>query len=154
MISKAALIERIRAELAGNLDRLKQAALDAHAAATDPDAQAESKYDTRSLESSYLASGQEQQLEQLADEVRLLENFSFPEFDIDSAIGAGALIEAINGDGPAWFLLAPAGGGLELEFEDSPLTVLSPDSALYGKFLGHHVGDSIDSPSLTITEVR
>lgn len=154
MTSKADLIEHLRRELAAGLARLEQAARDAHAAATDPDAQAESKYDTRSLESSYLASGQEQQLDNLASELRLLEGFSFPDFDLDAAIEAGALIEAINGDGAAWFLLAPAGGGLELEFEDSPLTVLSPDSSLYGKFLGHHVGDSIDSPSLTITEVR
>ena len=68
-------------------------------------------------------------------------------------IAAGALVEVID-DAPAWLLLAPAGGGLELEFEDAPLTVLTPDSSLYGELLGLHVGDALDSPPLTITEVR
>jgi hypothetical protein len=155
MTSKADLIDHVRRELAARLARLEQAARDAHAAATDPDAQAESKYDTRSLESSYLASGQERQLEQLAEDLRHCEGFSFPDLDLDSPIIAGALVEVIEDDAPpAWFLLAPAGGGLELAFEDSPLTVLSPDSSLYGKLLGLRVGDSLESPDLMITEVR
>ena len=133
---------------------LEQAARDAHAAATDPDAQAESKYDTRSLESSYLASGQEQQLEKLATELRALGNFTFPDFEIDAAIAAGALVEVIDEDAPAWFLLSPAGGGLELEFEDSPLTVLTPESSLHAQFLGLFVGDILELPPLTITEIR
>lgn len=154
MTSKAELIDHLRRELAARLERLEQAARDAHAAATDPDAQAESKYDTRSLESSYLASGQERQLEQLTEDLRHLESFSFPDLDLDSAIIAGALVEVIEDDAPAWFLLAPAGGGLELEFEQSPLTVLSPDSSLYSKLLGLRVGDSLTSPDLMITEIR
>ena len=55
MSPKAALLDRIRKHLSDRLDRLSQAARDAHAAATDPGSKAESKYDTRSLEASYLA---------------------------------------------------------------------------------------------------
>lgn len=55
---KSELLELIRAELRARLDRLAKAAMDAHAAATDPGSKAESKYDTRSLEESYLATGQ------------------------------------------------------------------------------------------------
>jgi len=154
MTTKTDLIEQIRDELARRLERLEQAARDAHAAATDPDAQAESKYDTRSLESSYLASGQEQQLTQITGELRLFENFPFPDLEIDSEIVAGALLEAIDDDAPSWYLLAPAGGGLELEFEDLPLTVLTPDSSLHSQLLGLCVGDTLESPPLTITDVR
>jgi len=154
MTPKAELIDHVHRELVGRLERLEQAARDAHAAATDPDAQAESKYDTRSLESSYLASGQELQLEQLRSELRLFENFTFPDFEIDDAIAAGAMVEVIDDDSPAWFLLSPAAGGLELKFEDVPLTVLTPESSLFGQFLGMRIGDALDSPALIITEIR
>jgi len=153
MTTKAVLIAHVRRELIGRLERLGQAARDAHAAATDPDAKAESKYDTRSLESSYLASGQDRQLEQLTADLHAYENFIFPDFDPDSAIAAGALVEVID-DSPAWFLLSPAAGGLELEFEDSPLTVLTPESTLFGQLLGLRIGDSLASQSLTITDLR
>lgn len=154
MTSKAELIDHVHRELVGRLERLEQAARDAHAAATDPDAQAESKYDTRSLESSYLASGQELQLEQLRSELRLFENFIFPDFEIDDPIAAGAMVEVIDDDSPAWFLLSPAAGGLELEFDDLPLTVLTPESSLFGQLLGMRTGDALDSPALIITEIR
>ena len=55
---KSTLLEKIRMELKASLEGLTKAALDAHAAATDPGSKAESKYDTRSLEASYLAAGQ------------------------------------------------------------------------------------------------
>ena len=47
---KSDLLELIRVELRSRLERLAKAAMDAHAAATDPGSKAESKYDTRSLE--------------------------------------------------------------------------------------------------------
>jgi hypothetical protein len=39
---KSALLESIRSQLKANLERLAKAAMDAHAAATDPDSKAES----------------------------------------------------------------------------------------------------------------
>jgi uncharacterized protein (DUF2345 family) len=65
MSPKSALLERIRVELRSQFERLAQAAREAHAAATDPGSKAESKYDTRSLEASYLATGQAKQVEEL-----------------------------------------------------------------------------------------
>lgn len=72
---KALLFDAIREELRAQLLRLKQAAQEAHAAATDAGSKAESKYDTRNLEASYLASGQAKQVEELADALRLFEAF-------------------------------------------------------------------------------
>jgi hypothetical protein len=154
MTSKAELIQRIRSELAARRERLEMAAREAHAAATDPDAKAESKYDTRGLEASYLAAGQAKQAESLAEAIQALESASFPDFEPDAPIAAGALVELIGDDGPAWFLLAPAAGGLEFEFEDAPLTVLTPESRLYSALLGRRPGESLDTPPATITEVR
>jgi len=150
---KSPLLDLIRAELRAQLGRLATAATATHAAATDPDSKAEGKYDTRSLEASYLAAGQARQVDDLAAALRTFEALKLPEFPADAAIDAGALVEVdLHGD-IAFFLLAPASGGLVITHAGSEITLLTPASGLYRKLLGRHVGDSLDSPALTITEV-
>ncbi len=150
---KADILEKIRTELRAKLDRLSRAALEAHAAATDPGSKAESKYDTRNLEASYLASGQARQVEDLAEAVRIFSTLSLPEFAMDDAIDAGALVEVDLEDEPRFFLLAPAGGGLTLSHEGMEITLLTPDSPLYRGLLGLKVGDTLERPPLMVTEV-
>ena len=150
---KDRLLAAIRAELRARFDRLTRAAREAHAAATDPGSKAEGKYDTRSLEASYLAAGQAKQVDDLARDVELFENASLPAFGMEDPIDAGALVEVDLNDEPQWFLLAPAAGGLSLDFEDREITLLTPASALYQKLLGLHCGDSLDDPPLFVSEV-
>ena len=89
---KARLLELIRNELRAQLLRLTQAAQEAHAAATDAGSKAESKYDTRNLEASYLASGQAKQVDELAEALRLFEAFDATISDGGDAIVMGALV--------------------------------------------------------------
>jgi hypothetical protein len=150
---KDRLLDALRSELRARFERLTQAARDSHAAATDPGSKAESKYDTRSLEASYLAAGQAKQVEELARDVAAFETLKLPAFGTDDAIDAGALVEVdLNGESQ-WFLLAPAAGGLAIEWEDREVTLLTPASALYQKLLGLRMGDSLDDPSLFVSEV-
>ena len=150
---KDQLLDAIRAELRAQFDRLSQAARDSHAAATDPGSKAESKYDTRSLEASYLAAGQAKQVEDLARDVASFDSLRLPEFGTDDAIDAGALVE-VDLDGESqWFLLVPAAGGVSLEWEDREITLLTPASALYQRLLGLRMGDSLDDPPLFVSEV-
>lgn len=53
-------------------EALSKALADSSAAATDPDSKAEGKYDTRSLELSYLAAGQARQAGALLDAIEQL----------------------------------------------------------------------------------
>ncbi len=150
---KLAILTRIRAELRARLDRLSKAACEAHAAATDPGSKAEGKYDTRSLEASYLAAGQARQVDELAESVRIFETLTLPDFEMADAIDAGALVEvALNGES-AFFLLVPASGGLVIMHEDQEITLLTPDSGLYRKLLEMRVGESLDVPNLTVIAV-
>ena len=150
---KLAILTRIRAELRARLDRLSKAACEAHAAATDPGSKAEGKYDTRSLEASYLAAGQARQVDELAESVRIFETLALPDFEMDDAIDAGALVEvALNGES-AFFLLVPASGGLVIMHDDQEITLLTPDSGLYRKLLEMRVGESLDAPNLTVIAV-
>ena len=150
---KPAILTRIRTELRARLDRLSKAAFEAHAAATDPGSKAEGKYDTRSLEASYLAAGQARQVDELAESVRIFETLTLPDFEMDEAIDAGALVEVeLNGEA-AFFLLVPASGGLVILHEDQEITLLTPDSGLYRKLLEMRAGESLDLPKLTVIAV-
>lgn len=153
MSLKAPLIDLIRQTLKENLERLTAAAREAHDAATDPSSKAEGKYDTRSLEASYLAAGQAKQVDDLAAAVQRFETFDSIDFDITDPIAAGALVEIEIQDEPSHYLLAPAAGGLTLDYQGMEITLLTPASALYQQLLGKAVGDSLTSPAALITEL-
>jgi len=150
---KEEILEIIRSELRQRLETMVKAAMDAHAAATDPGSKAESKYDTRNLEASYLASGQARQVEELAAAVRIFETLSLPEFSMDEVIDAGALVEVELAGETQFFLLVPAAGGLAVFHEGQEITLLTPESGLYRKLTGMRVGDELDIPPLMVTEV-
>jgi hypothetical protein len=153
MSLKDGLLEAVRAELKARFERLTRAAREAHAAATDPGSKAEGKYDTRSLEASYLAAGQARQVEELAADVELFEKVALPEFGMEGEIAAGALVEVeMNGES-AWYLLAPGAGGLEVEWEGREVTLLTPSSALYRTLLGMRSGESAEEAGLFVSEV-
>jgi transcription elongation GreA/GreB family factor len=150
---KAGLLEQIRVELRGRLQRLAQSALEAHAAATDPGSKAEGKYDTRSLEASYLAAGQSRQVDELAEAVRIFEAFSPPDFTMDDSIGMGALVETDMGGETSLLLLVPAAGGMVLSMDGQEVTLLSPASSLYQNLLGKKAGDFLEEYDMLVIEV-
>jgi transcription elongation GreA/GreB family factor len=150
---KAALHLHIRMQLQASFERLARAALDAHAAATDPDSKAEGKYDTRSLEASYLAAGQARQVEELAEALRVFEACTLAEYEPDAPIGMGAMVEAdLRGETALW-LLVPAAGGMVVEAEGREITLLSPSSRLFQQLLGRRAGDFVEESGLLVIEV-
>ncbi len=150
---KTTLLAAIRSELRSRLDVLARAAHDAHAAATDPGSKAEGKYDTRSLEASYLATGQARQVEELAAALRVFEPLQPPDFDIGDAVDAGALVEVDLAGESSWFLLAPAAGGLVVKANGIEVTLVSPGSPLYQNLIGLRIGESCGNPALTVMEL-
>ena len=151
---KSRLLEQIRSDLRGQLARLARAAYEAHAAATDPGSKAESKYDTRNLEASYLAAGQARHVDELAAALRTFEALTLVNFEPGDAIDAGAFVEARLQGELAHFLLVPTAGGMEIQHEGREITLLSPESPLYRRLLGMRSGESLEIPALTITQVR
>jgi len=152
-LMKTALLEQIRTELRSRLERLSRAAMEAHAAATDPGSKAEGKYDTRSLEASYLAVGQAKQVDELAEAVRIFDALVLPDFDMEDRIDAGALVEAEVNEETSFFLLVPTAGGMVISHADMEVTLLTPSSALYQKLLGLSVGDVLDDPPLRVADL-
>jgi hypothetical protein len=153
MTAKERLLEAVRAELRSRFERLTRAAREAHAAATDPGSKAEGKYDTRSLEASYLAAGQARQVEDLADDVGIFEKLVLPELGMEDEIEAGALVEVDQRGESAWYLLVPGAGGMSVEWEGREVTLLTPSSALYRTLLGMRSGESAEDAGLFVSEV-
>lgn len=140
-VMKSMLLESIRTELRNRFGVMTRAAIEAHGAATDPGSRAESKYDTRSLEASYLASGQARAVEELAQSIQIFDALVLPSFACESQIEPGALVEVESDEGPNAYLLVPCAGGLEILFDGEMITLLSPSSRLYQELLGRSVGD-------------
>ena len=69
-MQKSAVLDSILARLDTELEALMRGARASFAAATDPDSKAENKYDTRTLEASYVARGQAQRVEELQQALR------------------------------------------------------------------------------------
>ena len=146
-------MDSIRKQLGDRLERLTRAARESQLAATDPDSKAESKYDTRNLEASYLAAGQAKQVEELSQAVQMFERLSLPDYSTMGAAGPGALVELkIKGESD-WYLLVPAAGGLEVEDGERVITLLSPESPLYQQLLGCAVDQVLERPPGRVSRI-
>lgn len=153
-MNKSAIVESVREQVRAQYGRALAALAGATEAATGDDTRAEGKYDTRGLEASYLAAGQAEQADELAEALAQLEAFEFPDYDLDDPIGPGALIEVDLADELQYFLLSPAGGGLTCETGDGEtVTVLGPSAPLRSQLLGKTTGDSVADSGMMILEV-
>jgi hypothetical protein len=153
-MEKSRVVEALSAQLEQSYERMLEAARKTEEAATDPENRAENKYDTRGLEASYLAAGQSEQLADMADALRKIQQATFREFSADEAIDAGALVGAEFGGETDYFLLAPAAGGMLIEIDDCEINVLAPGAPLRDKLLGLCVGDEVSQPSLKVMAVQ
>ena len=152
MSLKAKVLSRTLEALQAELGALTKALDASSAAATDPGSKAEGKYDTRSLEMSYLAAGQARQAEGLQDAILQLERFALPEFAITDAIDLGAMVELERDEEWTRYLLLPVGGGIEVEEGEVTVTTLTTDSPLFAQLKGKRIGEEVGSGA-TVSEV-
>jgi len=154
-MDKAEVIRVLRAELEAEYERALAAARDAKSYATDEGSKAESKYDTRSLEASYLAVGQAAKADELEMALASFVPRSFRAFEPGEEADLGALVLVAYPTGAkAAILLAPRGGGLSVELPDCQAMVVTPGAPLYAKLVGKQAGDRINDPPVEILEVR
>jgi len=129
-----------------------KAALDeSNESASGEETKSEGKYDTRAVEASYLAQAQDEQLALAEAAKETLSRFSPEAYDISDTIASGALVETELDGEISFYLLAPVGGGLTLDFLGCELTVITPESRLFQELLGKKMGDLLEDPPLMIT---
>jgi transcription elongation GreA/GreB family factor len=134
------LIGRMEAEMHG----LESAAKANKDFATDQEFKAESKYDTRSLEASYLASAELSRVEDLKLEIQMLEEVDLKLSSKSEEICIGSLVELRHKEQDRSFFLIPTSGGTLLNVGEKAVLVVSVFSPLGDALLGLKTGDEFE----------
>jgi Transcription elongation factor len=142
-MQKAALLKAIVQRLVEELDSYVRAAQAAHAEATHEQSRAESKYDTRGLEASYLARGQSRQASEIEASIKQFQEMEVRAFGKGDLIDLGALVELEQGRERDLYFIGPRAGGTELEFEGREILVITPQSPLGSQLAGKKAGDRV-----------
>jgi transcription elongation GreA/GreB family factor len=150
-MNKRAIIKKIVARLNEELQVYFRAAQFSRAEATHESSKAESKYDTRGLEASYLARGQSRQAAELEAAIAEFEKLPVKTFGADDPIGIGALVELKNGGETLFYFIGPRAGGTEVLHDKKEILVITPQSPLGEQLMGKKSGDQ---PPLTLGGTR
>lgn len=142
-VNKPAVLDQLLAVLQAELATLTRAAQGAFAAATDPDSKAENKYDTRTLEASYVARGQAQRVAELQQAVQAFGALSGNTLESGAAITLGTLLILELPGELAHYFLGPFAGGTEVVHEGNEVVVITPASALGQKLIGRREGEVV-----------
>lgn len=131
------LIKRAKSELAA----LEEAARSTREFATDNEFKAESKYDTRALEASYLASAEAKRVEELKLEIQILEEVDLHASKKLGEISIGALVELEYQKQKRLYFLIPTAGGTLLKMDEEAVVVVSVFSPIGDAMLGLKAGE-------------
>jgi transcription elongation GreA/GreB family factor len=160
-MDKTRLYHLIIDKLTSDLAMITRAALEAHANATDKENIPENKYDTLSLEASYLAQGQSKRAVEIERALSRFQKLKLQAFSEDSEVSMGALVCLEDPSGARRFLLiGPDAGGLVVKVGGHPVTVITPQSPVGQNLLSKFRGDPVAlqfggiSAEFEITEIR
>ncbi|MBF0276752.1 MAG: GreA/GreB family elongation factor [SAR324 cluster bacterium] len=144
-MTKNRVLNLIIEKLSEDLDLLVNAAKKAHEVSTDQENLPDNKYDTLSLESSYIAQGQANRALEIKRELDCYQNLSLKNFAQDSDIFLTALVVLEADDqSQRTIFLGPQSGGLKVEVQGEEIVVITPNSPLGRKILGKRVGEVVE----------
>ncbi|WP_037062172.1 GreA/GreB family elongation factor [Pseudomonas bharatica] len=142
---KRTLLNAIVERLDVDLDMIRRAAQTAYEAATAEENIAENKYDTLSLEASYLATGQARRMEEIRQARSAYQQLSLRDYDAQRGIQVSNLVLLEDQDGRRqWLFLGPEAAGLKIGEGDGLVTVITPRSPLGQQLLGKLEEDELD----------
>jgi transcription elongation GreA/GreB family factor len=135
--SKASIIKQIIAQLGEELENLASASRKMHADASDESNKAEDQYDTRGLETAYIASSQARQATATEEALAAYQSLKLAKFTAKTPIDLTALIELESRGERLWYFLGPRSGGIEVE----QVLVITPESPIGQQLIGKKAGD-------------
>lgn len=139
---KSEILQLFFEDLERELNTLVEAAFAAREAATNPEAKAENKYDTRGLEASYLAGAQAKRAGELRESINKLKKVELREYSEGDEIESMAIVTVQNEDDvEKKFFLVPIEGGAKIQHESATYFFVTPDSpigqCLWNQSVGH-----------------
>lgn len=109
---------------------------------TSSEFKSEGKYDTRAIESGYLAGAQKARVESLKIEIERLENIPTSETSHETQVGSILKLESDNKIQN--YFLCPSSGGSQVFVESEAIQVISLSSPLGRALIGLSSGDSFE----------
>lgn len=150
-MNKKKLHQHVLAHFHDQAKALEAAARKTALMATDEEHRARGKYETFSLENSYLARGQAQRVEDTRSTLATLRAMKMTELPADAPVQMGARVEVTDETGtPDHFWLVPAGGGEEIEWEGQVIQLLTPHSPLARALLKKKAGQTVPFAGRTL----
>jgi len=98
----------------------------------------EGKYDTRALETSYLASAQSHHAKDLIDNLKAYHNLTLPENP--NSVSLGCVVTTLSTEDKEVFFIGPAHGGIEVEVDGRIAYVVTTQSRIGRALIGKRVG--------------
>jgi transcription elongation GreA/GreB family factor len=144
-MNKADLYQTLIDQLQQELATVTAAAKSSFATATSDAHHAEGKYDTFSLETSYLARGQAKRVAELHDALERLHAQPLKILEADDPAQTGALVRLQNAHGKkrALFFSGAAGGEI-IKAAEEEIVVITSQSPLGRAVLGRKAGEHFD----------
>jgi transcription elongation GreA/GreB family factor len=143
VISKRVIVRRIIEKLGEELAMFAEASRAMHADASDEQNKAEDQYDTRGLETAYLASSQARLATETEEALALYQSLKLQKFQGETPIDLTALVELDSKGARTLYFIGPKGGGVDIHLDGKEVLVITPESPLGQQLLGKKVGDRI-----------
>ncbi|MBA1205034.1 GreA/GreB family elongation factor [Pseudomonas capeferrum] len=154
-MTKTDLLHRICITLEHDLDVSRRAAQVAYETATAEENVAENKYDTLSLEASYLATGQARRTAEIRQALLAFQQLLLRDYDPAKGIQVSNLVTLEDEHGARQVLfIGPEGAGLKIGDKDRQVTVITPRSPLGRQLLGKFVDDEVEWVLAGVRQVR
>lgn len=134
------IIQKVQSEL----DGLKEAYKSSHEYTTNEESQAESKWDTQSIEAGYLAGAQKVRVEELEQELKLLEEADIRDFHNEETIEIGSIVCLETNKKLMFYFLLATGGGQMINVDGNVLITTTVFSPLGQELIGMSVGDEFE----------
>lgn len=144
-MNKESFRKQILAKLTADHQLLLQAAKSSHAAATHEDNVPDSKYETLALEASYIAQGQANRALEIKLAIDAYRQMTMHNFTAQSPIRLSALVHLEDDEGnEKQVFIGPAAGGLKLEYEETEIMLITPESPLGQELIGRLADDCFE----------
>lgn len=143
MIKSEHIWQALFVELTRLIGVAKDSADRAHADATDKECVAENKYDTRGLEASYLAQGQQQRMAQCIEDNALFDRLYKKREQCLTCVELGAIVTLESVNELRHVLIGPSAGGLKLVCDNDEILVITSQSPLGALLMSKEIGDEV-----------
>jgi len=145
MTKKERILYLIIEKLSADFAVVFNAAKAAHEASIHEENIPDNKYETLSLEASYVAQGQANRAQEIKIALDTYKKLSLQHFAEDVPIRLTALVTLEAGDGTEkTVFIGPEAGGLKVEDGGVETIVITPNSPLGEGLIGKVAGDSVD----------